>query len=546
MLPKSEAAVPLSFRKEFEALKGEIERLRETEAHTLKMQQMVTLISENVGDLLAVIDPKGFRIWNNPAYFTTLGYDPSALEGTYSLDEVHPEDKPKVTGTFEESMRTGMGQKLEYRVKHRNGHWVLLESMARVVTDKDGEVECLVLVARDITQRRHMEEERSKSRQIASVASFASGVAHELDGILKTLRTHLGDAIHLLPGDFEPAPQLGRADEAAGKLQQLVHYLMNMGDGLAEPKNTVAPGLLLREETFASVPSSMTRCILSIEEGLPDLEVEEQAIRTAFKAVFANALEHDPSGRKIQVSVRLTAFDAHSLSRPPQLQAGGYVLFEIQDHGSGADAEVADKVFEPYFSTKEGSQGMGLTSALAVVSRHGGTILFRSTPGEGSTVQIFLPVQAGGTAVKPRLLEGPAEEPLSEDEVPMYPRVLFMDDEPLVREFVVPMLQRMGYETVAATTGEETLELYAKAREAGNPFHVVIVDLMVPDGMGGKEAVVELRKINPKAKVVVSSGHIEDEAMLDPKPLGFSAVIAKPYNARRLKEVLESVLRQKA
>jgi PAS domain S-box-containing protein len=542
MLPKSEPAIPLSFRKEFEALKGEIERLRATEEHTLKMQQMVTLISENVGDLLAVIDPKGFRIWNNPAYFTTLGYDPAALEGTYSLDEVHPEDKPKVRETFEQSVRTGMGQKLEYRVKHRNGHWVLLESMARVVADKDGEVECLVLVARDITQRRHMEEERSKSRQIASVASFASGVAHELDGILKTLRSHLGEAIGLLPADFDPAPQLGKADEAAGKLQQLVHYLMNMGDGLAEPKNRVAPALLLREETFAAVPSSMTRCVLALEDNLPEIEVEEQAIRSVLKAVFANALEHDPARKPIHVSARLTAFDHQSLSRPPQLQAGSYVLFEIQDEGEGTSEEIAEKVFEPYFSTKEGFQGMGLTSALSVVSRHGGTILFRSSPGAGSTVQIYLPVQA---AKAPAPSGGPAEEPAAEDEVPMYPRVLFMDDEPLVREFVVPMLQRMGYETVAASSGEETLEFYSKAWDARNPFHVVIVDLMVPDGMGGKEAAVELRKINPQARVIVSSGHTEDAAMLDPKPLGFSAVIAKPYNARRLKEVLESVLRGK-
>lgn len=543
MLPKSEPAVPLSFRKEFEALKEEIERLRETEAHTLKMQQMVTLISENVGDLLAVIDPKGFRIWNNPAYFTTLGYDPAALEGTYSLDEVHPEDKPKVRETFEQSVRTGMGQKLEYRVRHRNGHWVLLESMARVVADKDGEVECLVLVARDITQRRLMEEERSKSRQIASVASFASGVAHELDGILKTLRSHLGEAIGLLPANFEPAPQLGKADEAAGKLQQLVHYLMNMGDGLAEPKNRVAPALLLREETFATVPSSMTRCVLNLEDNLPVIEVEEQAIRSALKAVFANALEHDPARKPIHVSARLTAFDAQSLSRPPQLQAGSYVLLEIQDEGEGAGEEIAEKVFEPYFSTKEGFQGMGLTSALSVVSRHGGTILFRSTLGAGSTVQIYLPVQAEAAAAPSG---GLVEEPAAEDEVPMYPRVLFMDDEPLVREFVVPMLQRMGYETVAASSGEETLELYAKAQDMHNPFHVVIVDLMVPDGMGGKETAVELRKINPRARVIVSSGHTEDTAMLDPKPLGFSAVIAKPYNARRLKEVLESVLRGKA
>jgi len=219
------------------------------------------------------------------------------------------------------------------------------------------------------------------------------------------------------------------------------------------------------------------------------------------------------------------------------------------------------RVFEPYFTTHSGSQGLGLTTALSSIQRMGGTILLDSTPGVGTTVSIYLPVAnaKSPTVALPRPgtvpLPRPGTAPLPNIQspgtaalpVPTHKRrILLMDDEQMILDIVSRMLGHLGYEVTTCTDGSQAIAAFAKAKSHSEPFDVVMMDLVIPNGVGGQDAVHTIKKIDPGAKVIASSGHLEHPVMLDHKKFGFNAVLEKPYKLEKLQQVIETVINMPA
>jgi CheY-like chemotaxis protein len=255
-------------------------------------------------------------------------------------------------------------------------------------------------------------------------------------------------------------------------------------------------------------------------------------MRQVVHNIIINAVESMPEGGTVKVAcqkIKLKAEDG------VPLQAGDYAKISIQDPGAGILPENLPKIFDPYFTTKEKRAGMGLATSYSIMKNHGGYITAESAPGKGTTIFIYLPT----VVVEP--------EPLKVEDVRSSAtggRVLIMDDEEIIRNVVGEMLMQLGYDVGFAEDGAEAIRLYREAMEASRPFHAVIMDLTIPGGMGGKEAIAKLREIDAHVKAIVSSGYSNDPVMANFKEYGFIDVVTKPYKMKDMSEILGRVLAQ--
>ncbi|MBM4289720.1 MAG: response regulator, partial [Deltaproteobacteria bacterium] len=212
---------------------------------------------------------------------------------------------------------------------------------------------------------------------------------------------------------------------------------------------------------------------------------------------------------------------------------GKYVTISVQDEGIGIPGDHLAKIFDPYFTTKPKGSGLGLATVYSIIKNHHGHIAVESNLGAGSTFTVFLPARDQKVAPQPQ-----AEGEL----VSGKGKILVMDDEPMVRRVVEKMLLTLGYEAEFAEDGTKALELYTEAQARGEPFALVILDLTVPGGMGGKEAIAELLQIDPQVRAIVSSGYSDDPIMAHFEQYGFIDVIAKPYGIPDIDKVLKRTL----
>jgi len=266
--------------------------------------------------------------------------------------------------------------------------------------------------------------------------------------------------------------------------------------------------------------------------------VDPSQIGQAIHNVVMNARESMQAGGTIYV----TASNIKLADEVPTLIAGHYVKVSIADQGSGIPEKEFDRIFDPYYSTKEMGNtrgtGLGLSICRSIIRKHGGEVTVESQMGVGTTMHLYLP------AANPESLEQPAGDKPGET-APIFGegKILVMDDDQMIRELAGEILWHLGYEVEFARDGDEAVALYSRAFKTARPFDAVILDLTVRGGMGGKEAIQELIGIDPGVKGIVSSGYSDDPGMTDYKQHGFSGVVAKPYTLEELGEKLSQVLK---
>jgi CheY-like chemotaxis protein len=284
------------------------------------------------------------------------------------------------------------------------------------------------------------------------------------------------------------------------------------------------------------------------------VDVDKEAFAHAIRNIVTNSVQAMDKG-VVRFSAENIPHTQFSYRPDLPLKVGDYICLHIQDQGHGITEKALPRVFEPYFTTRSGSQGLGLTTALSSIQRMGGTILIDSTPGVGTTVSLYLPVATGaaaapGTGPLPEAHAKPGTAPLpamhsapgSLPKMGQKRRILLMDDEQMILDIVSRMLGHLGYEVTTCTDGSQAIAAFAKSKSHSEPFDVVMMDLVIPNGVGGQDAVHTIKKIDPGARVIASSGHLEHPVMLDHKKFGFNAVLEKPYKLEKLQQVIETVI----
>jgi CheY-like chemotaxis protein len=290
---------------------------------------------------------------------------------------------------------------------------------------------------------------------------------------------------------------------------------------------------MIREACQFALRGSNVRCYFTFPDNLWAVEVDGGQINQVIYNLVINAQHAMPGGGTIEVSAENTAV-THNDGLP--LGRGNYVKITVKDYGVGIPTSIIAKIFDPYFTTKNRGSGLGLATSFSIVKNHGGLITVDSDEGVGTAFHVFLP------ACRDTQL---SQEGRHDNLVVGKGRVLLMDDEAFIRDLADEMLSLLGYEVILAKDGAEAIELYKSAFHSSRPIDAVIMDLTVPGGMGGSEAVQKLREIDPRVKAIVSSGYSNDPIMADYATYGFMGVVAKPYSIHALSETLTRVFREK-
>ncbi|TAN40276.1 MAG: PAS domain S-box protein [Nitrospirae bacterium] len=407
---------------------------------------------------------------------------------------------------------------------------IIADSVAPII-DRTSNIIGTVLVFRDITEKRYIEEKLLQSGKIESLGILAGGIAHDFNNLLNAIMGNIDLALAELDGRDQLYETLTRAEKAALRAKDLTQQLLTFSKGGAPIKKTASITELIRESSDFAVRGSNAQCIFNLPEDLWKVEIDMGQMSQVINNIVLNAVSAMPDGGQIVISAVNMLLEQDR----PELKQGRYVKIAIQDTGTGIPKEHLGRIFEPYFTTKHTGSGLGLATTYSIIQRHDGLIEVESEVGKGTTFFLYLPAAPGDRA---------PEEQSSEPRAPVkgWGRVLLMDDNEMVSYAAGEMLKRIGYDVVIAAEGNEALTAYKTANESGRRFDAVILDLTIPAGMGGKETMKKLLDYDPEVKAIVSSGYSSDAMMANYREYGFSGVLTKPYQMKDLREVLHQII----
>lgn len=384
------------------------------------------------------------------------------------------------------------------------------------------------------TRRKQAEAALQKLQKLKSVGTLAGGIAHDFNNILMVLFGNISLAKDDLPISHPSYKLLEQAENTMQRASRLTQQLLTFAKGGLPIKDEVSLGELVEEVAHCELAGSPVKLVYRQAKDLLLALVDKGHIRQVFSNLSINAREAMPKGGHLYIT--LDNADAEEVATCG-LRKGTYVKVTVRDEGTGIDPKHLDLIFDPYFTTKQTGSGLGLATVFSIINKHDGHISVISEVGKGAIFTIYLP------AVKAQT-KGESTTRVTKSVAPTKPaNILIMDDEEMILALVSIMLTRRGFTVATATDGSEAIKLYKQAMDKGAPFDAVIMDLTIPGGIGGKEAIKVLRSIDPKVKAIVSSGYADDPVMANYAEYGFQGVAAKPYTQIKLEKVLQQVLK---
>ena len=509
-----------------------IERKKAEEALSQERERLAVTL-RSIGDGVITTDTHGRIVMLNTVAERLTGWTQKEAEGRPLAEVFHLVDEKTgkryhnpVAGGIDLAGTSDLTNSIVL-VSKDSSERIIAKSSAPI-HDMDGNVMGAVVVFRDITDKKKLETEILRASKLESLGVLAGGIAHDFNNILTAIIGNI--TLAKMSGDIDEIyRRLSEVEKATLRARALTQQLLTFSKGGAPIKKTSSIAELLRDSTNFILRGTNVRCEFSIPDDLLPVEIDEGQMNQVINNLIINACQAMPEGGTIRVTAE--NMDVKEGSSLP-LKEGKYVKISIEDQGIGIPEKHISKIFDPYFTTKEGGSGLGLAASYSIIKNHSGHISVESKPGKGTTFYIFLP--ASGK----RIARGRTEE----RDFVCRGRILIMEDDNLIRNVIGEMLKRSGYEVDYAVDGREACDLYRKAMKTTKPFDAVIMDLTIPGGMGGKDAIKTLLEIDPGVKAIVSSGYFNDPIMADYKKYGFKGVIAKPYEAKELLSVLQRVI----
>ncbi len=499
-------------------------------------RRLFKIMTQNVSDLIAAVDGEGNRVWNNAAYGNLLGYSPEELAGSHVLKEVHPDDKARARVALDQAVQTGELQQVAFQAQKKDSSWIDLQASMVPVRDSAGRVDTVVFVAHDVTEKKRLTEALTNASSSATTSTVIEGMARDLDQIITSAVGNLSIAKTLNGAQNAAAVRLNEVERSLLKARQMLEQLGSISGQSDRPRTRVSIEPVVQEALNSVLRGSLVRPEFLFSRNLPEAEIDVEAFSLALRNLITNSQQAMDKG-VVRVTAEFLNQEQISRSHHLALKPGGYIHLTLQDQGHGMPEKTLHRAFEPYFTTRAGAQGLGLPTALSALQRLGGTITLDSTPGVGTIAHVYLPALASTTpsvqvtSTLPNI--GGKKR-----------RILLMDDEQMILDIVSRMLTHLGYDVKTCKNGSEAIAAFTKAKNQGEPFDVVLMDLVIPNGVGGQDAVHTLRQIDPNARVVASSGHLDHAVMKEHKKFGFVAALEKPYKLERLQQVIQLVIEQ--
>lgn len=404
---------------------------------------------------------------------------------------------------------------------------------AAPIHQQDKTITGTIVVFRDITREKRLDEELTKANRLESLGIFAGGIAHDFNNLLTGVLGNVSLAKVIADPKDKIYQLLNQTEKSTFRAKGLTQQLLTFAKGGMPIKKLISARDLIRESVEFSLRGSSILCDLKISDDLLPIEVDEGQINQVLQNLTVNSLQAmKESGGVVEVSAQNVELGNN---QEPLLAPGKYVEIVITDHGPGISPKIINRIFDPFFTTKENGSGLGLATSYAIISKHQGQIRVESEEGKGATFFLYLPASKRELAAKVTA---------GNDSMSGSGRVMVMDDEEVVRSVTQSMLEYYGYEVELVNDGTEALAKYEQAMLDKKPFALVLMDLTIPGGMGGKEAISKLLAIDPQALVVVASGYSNDPVMADYLSYGFKRVISKPYRTDELISVVAEVIEE--
>jgi two-component system, chemotaxis family, CheB/CheR fusion protein len=510
----------------FVAVFDVITERKKAEQRLQEREEIYSAIVNYAADGIVLIDTETLRFAEfNDAACASLGYSRDEF-AAMTLRDIHD---PEIAGGVEQYIccrdADHADLHMDHRHLHKNGELRDVRVSSRFVTV--GGIAYLASVWHDFTDRKRAEEEREKTGRLESLGVLAGGIAHDFNNILTAVIGNISLA-RMKFGESHPASrQLDSCEKALDKATGLTRQLLTFARGGVPVKDTVDTEHLLREVVSFALHGSSCRGELDISPGLWPLDADAGQIHQALNNLIINAVQAMPDGGVVTIAAtNETVRDGSDYALTP----GRYLKITVADRGVGISEENISRIFDPYFTTKPAGTGLGLASVYSIINRHGGYIDVSSIPAHETIFTILLPAgdrrdgdetsRSGDTGVSPT--------------VPPCTSVLLMDDEEMIRSLAADMLDGLGYRTVTCADGAAAVDIYREYWERGEPFSVVILDMTIPGGMGGREAAEKILAIHPEAVLIISSGYSVDSSYTGTNDPIFRGSVAKPYNISKL------------
>ena len=491
-------------------------------------------------DLITILDATGTIRFESKSIEKELGHPPEDYTGRSAFEFVHPDDAPRVMQAFATALQThGSTPVLSFRFRHRDGSYRILEGRGNNLLD-DEAVEGIVFNSRDVTDQRRLEDQLRHSQKVQAIGQLTGGVAHDFNNILTAILGYGDLALQGLPAGpthSHVSEMRTAALRAAALTRQLLAF---------SRKQVLLPRVLSLKSIICDMDKMLRRLlgeqidlVTLLERPVGNVKADLNQIEQVLLNMAVNArdaMEKVPAAR-LTIELHDVSFDEATAAGRDEAPPGDYVMLAISDVGCGMTEEVKEHLFEPFFTTKEQGRGtgLGLATCHGIVKQSGGHISVYSEEGHGTTFKIYLP----------RVEE--VAEPVTNHIEPVTistgsGTILFVEDEPMLRELGITVLQELGYEVIAAENGQEALLLAGQL--AGKRIDLILTDVVMPE-MGGRELIEKLRPLHPETKVIFCSGYTEDAIFHSGTLDRHFHFLPKPYTvaiiAQKVSDVLSGV-----
>jgi PAS domain S-box-containing protein len=491
-------------------------------------------ILETTIDGYYLVDQHGNMLDTNNAYCKMIGYSREELLDMKVKDIEAIDTQSDIEDRIRRILETG-SVIFETKHKRKDGSVIDIEASVSVSKEYEGR---LVVFMRDITQRKLAEKEKKateeslqKMQRLESLGVLAGGIAHDFNNLLASIFGYV-EVAYREASLTKIKDYLSKVMKSMDRASGLTNQLLTFAQGGSPKKEITSMPPLIKEVIQFATSGSNVVTHFDIPDGLWQCEVDKAQIGQVLQNLIINAVQAMPMGGKIAISAKNVIFQRKD---QPTLKEGKYVLLSIKDGGIGIPKDMLPRIFEPFFTTKTIGHGLGLAVSYSIVKKHDGAIDVESELGKGTTFQVYLPA-CDETAIekgKAGILEHKGTG-----------RILVMDDEEDIRNLSKLILEELGYSVECTTNGKQAIDFYLQETNANRPIDAIILDLTIPGGIGGKEVVKEIRKLNAEIPIFVVSGYSNDPIMANPQVYGFTASIGKPFTQAELTMLLEKHMKK--
>ena len=487
-------------------------------------------------DGIIVYDTTGLVQYVNPTFTNIFGW---------TLDELKNQRIPFLPESErEESMRHILAlindgtpcQAFRTKRLTKDDRLIDISLSASRYADHLGKPAGMLVILSDISRQISAEKEALKIRKLESVGVLAGGIAHDFNNILGAILGNISLAQTYTNSGSEIHKILADSEKATIRAKDLTQQLLTFAKGGEPIKKVTKLNTIIKDSTEFVLRGSNVKCEFDFADNLKPAKIDAGQISQVIQNIIVNANQAMPSGGSIKI--KAGNLDINN-SDKSALKPGVYSKITITDQGSGIPPHILEKIFDPYFTTKDGNSGLGLAITHSIIGKHNGSISIATETdpklNHGTTFTILLPATNQEAAPD-------TNDPETDEITPDNFTILIMDDETMISALLEKILQTKGFKTLTATDGQNALDIYRESSTDGNRISLTIMDLTVPGGMGGQEATEKLLKMDPQAKVIVSSGYANDPVMANFSEYGFKAALGKPFRMQELFSTIKEVL----